>query len=572
MVDNNRKFESVFESSDEDKKQDKSKKETQKSSSKRQSLLERLTEKNEAEGEKRVTLKSLLESESEKSAKEANKKTTEGKSDSDTSPDERDAPEADSSEATKAERYRTNPELEQAVARDIEDHISERLALLNNTVESSDPTSVEHQQAEASKQLLEAVDARLKSGEVDVNPVVEAEYLRIKELVVREANEDTANQEGEIESQQPAILPKFTPVRSPSSSQEPGSSSLKKPVVKKSSAEPIPLGSEGGGPKSSARPPKETPVKRPLSSFEAPSEKSTGSSTTERSTRGQDLLTGGVVGYLFGRHRGRKRTEARLQPKINDLEKEVSTARKNLSEKEASLQRVIATSTERSKQSGFEAATHTQPKPVREVLRRSVDVPEYLQNETVLRSEAQIVSKATKQEVVKAKLARLDSLSTPEILAEAQHMYAGGTSVRRLYETNQIDRKGLIYLVKEGYRGKDIRGAFEKVELGRERQRERAREFRHDDPGFTAPPAGNQQSGPVLAPLVTPTALPNQPDQSSVEPILPASPTLDEHGNTINGGSLDTDAFEAKRRLQSLIKPLVVFAVVVSLLIILILF
>ena len=87
-------------------------------------------------------------------------------------------------------------------------------------------------------------------------------------------------------------------------------------------------------------------------------------------------------------------------------------------------------------------------------------------------------------------------------------------------------------------RGRDIEAMFEKVELGRERQRERAREFRHDDTALAAASSA-QPTKPVVspiaqplghtiiqdikshdsAPLHAPLHLPNTPDTHNLQPL-----------------------------------------------------
>lgn len=94
---------------------------------------------------------------------------------------------------------------------------------------------------------------------------------------------------------------------------------------------------------------------------------------------------------------------------------------------------------------------------------------------------------------------KVEQLSTPELLDAASSLFISGVSVRELYNTNQIDRQGLIKLVHEGMRGSDLGELYESLKLGRERQRERAREFRHDDPGFT--PTHTPSPKPVIQPI-----------------------------------------------------------------------
>lgn len=544
-------FENLYDSS-EDEEQKKKEEETQQAKDKRLSLLERLSSKDT--GEEKVTLKRLFEDKPEKDV-EKTKSENEANDKPETETDEPTAIETEQ----KPERSEiSEQEIDVAVSEIMQEHIEERLATLSGTADNATEGSVAKAQAEASKELLEAVDERLKSGEQAFNPVVEAEFQRLKDealtkLSEQEGDEELAPDNVEADSVQPISLSELSP--------ETPKQTIAKPSLSKATPTPSPALSSPAVPSASSSQPSS-----PLSggtnvsgsggsssggngNFSPPvgtAENTAGSRSEdqekqkERSKRSQAFVAGGVLGYMVGRRGGRKRTEAKLNPKIEELETEVAAAKKNLSEKEQKLQRIVAASfrnpdapptAQRTNPESESTTIHaettpekTPPKPVREVLRRAVEVPMYLQNSEINeKTETQLAPQTNKQEVIQAKVQRLETLSTPEILAEAQHFFAGGTNVRRLYETNQIDRKGLIYLVKEGYRGKDLRKAFEKVELGRERQRERAREFRHDDPSFSTSIPDDQQTSSTLAAAAT---LPNQPDQSSVQPIAPILPPL----------------------------------------------
>lgn len=587
IMDRTPNFESLYDSAEDEerKKKDEKDKEEQ-AKEKRLSLLERLSAKDE--GEEKVTLKGLFEEKSEKDSKKAkSEEDPDTKADNETTDDETDRT---------IENQPGSPEVEAAVSEIMQEHIEERLTTLNETVENSPEGSVEHAQAQASKELLEAVDERLRSGEEAFNPVVEGEFQRLKDealtkLSEQEGNEELAPEDAPRTEAQPIAAMESTP----EDNEDPTPSPPAPMPAARGSTTPTPAPTAASGGSSSGTPPptpsggsgshgggtgsggsgnySPPPARTPESGSAAHAENS--EREKERSKRGQDLLAGGVVGYMIGRRGGRKRAEARLNPKIEELETEVAAAKKNLSEKERKLQKIVAasfrrpeiapteqkpTAEQRPATAQPETPEHTQPKPVREVLRRAVEVPAYLQNtELGSKAETQTAPQTTKQEVINAKVKRLETLSTPEILAEAQSFYAGGTNVRRLYETNQIDRKGLIYLVKEGYRGKDLRKAFERVELGRERQRERAREFRHDDPGFTAGTSDNQHTASHLPPPTAHATLPNQPDQSSVEPITPVLPPLNIAANETKTAPDTTPAAPVKQQSS---RPYITVAVV----------
>lgn len=122
----------------------------------------------------------------------------------------------------------------------------------------------------------------------------------------------------------------------------------------------------------------------------------------------------------------------------------------------------------------------------------------------------------------------IEQRPTLQLLKDAEGLFINGVSVRQLYESNRIDRAGLIHILKESLQGNSAAKAFENVELGRERQRERAKEFRHDDPVFTPTAAPTQITAPAqpIIPLGQ-LNIPSQPDADQLQPLTSSSATSD---------------------------------------------
>ena len=282
---------------------------------------------------------------------------------------------------------------------------------------------------------------------------------------------------------------------------------------------------------------------------------------SEKSKRAGAFLAGGVIGYMVGRRGGRKRTEARLEPQLAELKKESARTKEHLQQREAELREAVSNSPQERQPVAASAERAVQPKvaevlqrrtketSAKEILRQTVvraETPAVTQPEVPLQRnnealpplppilekptsptsipEARPLNQKMAEQVApqpEVLIRKVEQLSTPDILRQAEHLFINGTSVKELYNTNQIDRTGLIAIVQESIRGGSLKDVFEKVELGKERQSERAREFRHDDPAFsaadstsTAMPSANQP--------VSPLGVPNNPDPSSLQPLSSA--------------------------------------------------
>lgn len=488
-----------------------------------------------------------------------------------------DSSEKDSGKSKKSEKVADTEE-----AKDLEKHhttlkeaIAERKEKNQEVIDSTPPESPEHIEAVAAKEFEERVEARIDNPELE-DPVIEAEYARrLEEL---EAAENTGTNEDDQEAE--AIELELTDgtelnleteeATAEDRDDEPATAATPAPTVSATTAASAtspsgtgnssPAASSTGGAGSTPPPgpppsPPASPPPRPPASplgplggnvppstvmgraFNAPSLNPNTvivpGSSSERSKKVGAFLTGGILGYMIGRRGGRKRAERRLQPEISALENNLETTTRHLAARERDLKTAAA-----NRLREIQAEKHKlpiermAPKSASEVLRQATKTtsPETIPSVPPAKSERlttlpplpelpkPIIEAQPKRELQK----HVEQLSTEQLLKQAETLFIEGTSVRKLYETNQIDRRGLVEIVREGLRGGNIVHTFEEVELGKERQAERAREFRHDDPSFSA--LGSQtsdDSSQVLPPLSAPQ-LPNNPDANSLQPLSSA--------------------------------------------------
>lgn len=244
----------------------------------------------------------------------------------------------------------------------------------------------------------------------------------------------------------------------------------------------------------------------------------------ERRTRDQrvgSMLAAGVVGYMLGRRGGRKKAEAELKPEINKQKKNIKELEKNVKEKEDLVAEAARKEYDKKQAARFEKTTE-KPKPGAHEQLGEQKSPEATVEPTILDEEVkqkrqieereQVVQQQRKQEqeeVIrihrsesqekqqiesdrrtpesKPEIERapetakhLEMLSTPALLMLAEKVKVLDTNLRRLYETNQIDRRGVEEVMKEHLAGREIAPVLDKRLLGREVTQERAREYKHD--------------------------------------------------------------------------------------------
>lgn len=207
----------------------------------------------------------------------------------------------------------------------------------------------------------------------------------------------------------------------------------------------------------------------------------------DRRRRGRDLLIGGLVGYMIGRRGGRKRTEARLMPKVEKLEKEIGTLHDVITEKEEKIRKLARAAAE--SRSG-KLAVGTDPHELK--TENSKDVPAAKKNKTdklsyrliesrQARAEVKQVLKRREELAKKESVKKLSKFTMPamkvfrekrlmdgtennpsrkrfevmtdvELLEKVKHVKIDGMAVAEMYTKGRIDHDTLLEITKAYYR------------------------------------------------------------------------------------------------------------------------
>ncbi len=207
----------------------------------------------------------------------------------------------------------------------------------------------------------------------------------------------------------------------------------------------------------------------------------------DRRQRSRDLLLGGIVGYMIGRRRGRIKTEKRLLPVQEKLEKEVKDLQQSIASKEMEVRALAAKQFETTGQHSQKQAEKIQvlknentrkkteeTKPVVERPTKSeeivipkpkpeVNAPAEIEQEKDKQSRVESNRQDVHQEkeTIENKEKKLSpkavaQLSLPMLLSMAETIQVENRSLRSLYDNGELSRQELRESVKAYVAGEKI--------------------------------------------------------------------------------------------------------------------
>jgi len=408
------------------------------------------------------------------------------------------------------------------LAKEFLDHKAEEL---RDEIENH--TSLEQaSEAQRDLELVEAISEKIDHPDKEVEPAVEEAYTELMDAMAELDDADDVEEAGEViehelendaealedegteaddeDSSNPSLAPVASP--SPASSSSTGSSSGGTGGSSGSGTTPPPPTPPAGSP---PPPPQRRPVTPlppagavpppPQPNFNTmPTAPSPESTTDYRRCVAGKMIVAGAVGYMIGRRGGRKRTEAKLNPEIKKRDEAIVDLKKDIEAKEDSIRlharqeappkiepeeaqkpRPERISLSPVEQRAEEAQAEKEPALApssnlerEQTVQKTAEKPEADQQRVVHEHQLQLEKEHIKD--------RVETVSTPVLLQIAEKITVLDTTVRKLYDTNQIDRRGLEEIVKEHLAGHDIGPVLDRRLLGKEAILERSHEYRHD--------------------------------------------------------------------------------------------
>lgn len=368
------------------------------------------------------------------------------------------------------------------------EYVQARAAELEEELELTPPNSPEAAEIIADLELISALEEKLDNPELEVEEAVELAYQQIMERldeILADDPQETEEETIEEFEEEPAkprekltVPPLLNPLR-------PRRASPQKPTTQASASKSPSGGSDSGRVATTTE---RTPT-RPLSNTPEQPTAQQGERSKEaiRKRRAGKLAVSEALSQMLGsRYEATEASKPTETVPVRETpERVINPIRRSIAEKEQKVRRLATNQVVEAPfidKKDFEqpaATPNIAPPPEHPGVRLEpvrVSMPELRQNQN-----EQSSAKLSKETV-----RNLQQSSTPELLKLANNVTVEGTTLRRLFETNQIDRSGLIKVLKEALKGGDIKGALAKSKLGKEAQRGRAIEMRHDDPMILA--------------------------------------------------------------------------------------
>jgi hypothetical protein len=203
-----------------------------------------------------------------------------------------------------------------------------------------------------------------------------------------------------------------------------------------------------------------------------------------RRGRSDGLFTGSVLGFLYGKHRGRKKAEKRFKPIQERLEGQLKSITDKLGRHEQDVRSLTAKKLEQVPTASYQQVTERlapeqpvmQEKPIAEMMppRPAPDIEAMplppmapLAEVATAQSESQLVTPtAAELAVSRSEYAGIvpfntsEQMTSKELKAIAEKVIIDHVSLKDMYESQQFDEKGLRRIVNEFLRGGDVQRAI----------------------------------------------------------------------------------------------------------------
>lgn len=360
------------------------------------------------------------------------------------------------------------------------DYVASRKIELNDQLASLKPDNLDYPALKADLMMLDALEQKLSDPDLEVDPAVEEAYQQMLQEL-----DNLLNPPGEMpeeESDTLVVEPtaedlpipnEFSDYASDQNSQLPTDSTS----TPRQSHTSIAIPTTNGG---FYNP---TTAQNSLTNTNAESTKSHPEVRPKFSR--QLIASGAITAFVMGRNRSENLDKQTREIRTNMTP--IENPGRVIAEREQEIRRIIRQQTEaRSPETrtferppnahdGLPLPTGTNAE-VSDVQRQTRPEAFVLQPITSEISQPQI-----DQPKQKVKMPKLEQLTTPELLQIAASIKVDGQKVSQLYETNQIDHKGLVALIKESLKNGNLKKVLNKHHLGYEAKLGRKIEMRHDN-------------------------------------------------------------------------------------------
>jgi hypothetical protein len=175
-----------------------------------------------------------------------------------------------------------------------------------------------------------------------------------------------------------------------------------------------------------------------------------------------EVVGAALIGYLFGRWRGRRKAERQLKPQVTNLERQVNRLEDDITYKQESIRNLTQEKYRAAQEKNTQERMIERLRKLPQQNREATPLTVAEQTQPNILHEGPMVVRVTPGSIESLPFhKRSEALTHQELVTAAEKVTIDHIPLRQMYEANRFDEKGLRRIMDAFLRGGDVRKALQ---------------------------------------------------------------------------------------------------------------